>query len=73
MFLLASGLRQNQTISVKEKAQASLTSNYSNSDQECTRGKNVEVLLLILPLLISLSIQLFNPKFNKQSQAHLLP
>ena len=42
MFLLASGLRQNQTISVKEKAQASLTSDYSNSDQECTRGKNVE-------------------------------
>ena len=32
--------RQNQTISVKEKA--SLASDYSKSDKDCTRGKNVE-------------------------------
>ena len=45
------------------------TSDYSNSDQDCTRGNNV---VSTLPLLLSLPIQIFNRKFNKQSRAHLL-
>ena len=50
-------LRQNQIISVKEKASLMTTP--------------TQVLLLLLPLLLSLSIQIFNRKFNNSS--HLLP
>ena len=63
MFLVASGFyvinfnsRQNQTISVKEKVSVAKT---------LREERMLKVLLLLLRLLLSLSIQIFNRKFNK--------
>ena len=63
MFLVFSGFyvinfnsRQNQTISVKEKVSVAKT---------LREERMLKVLLLLLRLLLSLSIQIFNRKFNK--------
>ena len=61
-------LRQNQIISVKEKASLMTTPTQIKTLRE---GRMLQVLLLLLPLLLSLSIQIFNRKFNNSS--HLLP
>ena len=47
--------RPNQTIWVKEKA--SVASNYSNSDQDCTRGKNVGNVESTTTVAVSTNIQ----------------
>ena len=61
-------LRQNQIISVKEKASLMTTPTQIKTLRE---ERMLQVLLLLLPLLLSLSIQIFNRKFNNSS--HLLP
>ena len=47
--------RRNQIISVKEKA--SLASDYSNSNQDCTRGKNVASTATSTTVVVNTNIQ----------------
>ena len=72
MFLLASRfflstvfqdeLRQNQIISLKERVSlVTIPTQITTLRQE----RILKVLLLLLPLLLSFSIQIFNRKFNK--------
>ena len=55
-------LRQNQIISVKEKASLVTIPTQVKTLRE---ERMLQVLLLLLPLLLSLSIKVFNCKFNK--------
>ena len=59
-------LRRNQVNSVKEKASLVTIPTQIKTLRE---ERTLQVLLLLLPLLLSLSIQIFNRKFNKQSRA----
>ena len=47
--------RRNQIISVKEKA--SLASDYSHSNQDCTRGKNVASPATSTTVVVNTNIQ----------------
>ena len=58
--------RRNQ-ISVKERALLASVCDYSliSTQIKTVRQETLQVLLLLLPLLLSRSVQKFNPNFNK--------